>query len=141
MPRTLLQARVVFSRAVGLLLAEINSKGQDFLLDQGKRTVSEAKWNATHCRVVVNGKRCEQPMDKHVAIHDFKPIGIEQSVHVDGLAQDLLLVKDGAIVNDPAAYAPLGAFWTSLDPALAWGGNFKGFPDLGHFSHEWQGRK
>ncbi|MDX2018223.1 MAG: hypothetical protein SFY95_11390 [Planctomycetota bacterium] len=140
MKRTLLEARIVYSRAMGLLLGEINRHGLDFILDQGKRTPSEAKWNATHCRVVVHGQRCEQPIDRHSAPHEFKPIGIAQSVHVDGLAQDLLLVKDGAIVNDRDAYAPLGAYWTGLDPMLRWGGNFKGFADLGHFSHEWQGR-
>lgn len=141
MKRTLFEARVVFSRAVGLLLGEINGRGLDYLLDQGKRSPGEARWNAEHCRVVVNGRRCEEPIGAHRAPHEFKPIGIAESVHVQALAQDLLLVKDGAIVNDRAAYEPLGAFWKGLDTELRWGGDFKGFADLGHFSHEWGRRR
>lgn len=138
--RTLLQARIVFSRALGLLLAEINSRGDDFILDEGKRSPLQAQWNATHCAVRVDGKRCEQLDFSHSNLHPFRPIGIRESVHLQALAQDLLLIEGGKIVDDKAAYEVYGAFWKNLDPELRWGGDFKAV-DSGHFSHEWQGRK
>lgn len=140
MSRSLLEARFVFSRSVGLLLPEVNAIGYDWIIDEVKRSPMQARWNATHCRVVVDGKRCEQLDTSHNASHDFKPIGIRNSVHCQALAVDILLIENGKVVNDRAPYEKLGRFWTTIDPALRWGGDFKGFADLGHFSHEWDGR-
>ena len=71
----------------------------------------------------------------------FKPIGIAKSVHCNGLAVDLYIIEDGEISNERAGYEALGAYWKSLHPLARWGGDFEGFPDLGHFSFEWEGRK
>ena len=141
MSRSLLEARFVFSRSVGLLLPEVNAIGYDWILDEAKRSPDQARWNSTHCRVIVNGKRCEQLDISHDAPHAFKPIGSRNSVHCQGLAIDLLLFEGGQILNDPAPYRTLGELWKGYDPELRWGGDFQGFADLGHFSHEWKGRK
>lgn len=138
--RTLLEARIVYSRAMGMLLGEINRLELDFILDQGKRSQFEANWNATHCAVVVAEKRCEQLDISHQAHHAFVPIGIRESVHILGLGQDLLLIEGDDIVNEKAAYEPLGTFWKGLDAELRWGGDFR-LVDSGHFSHRWQGRQ
>lgn len=138
--RTLLQARLVFSRSLASLLTFAVGRGYAFVIDEVRRSRLQAEWNAQHCRVFAGGKRCEQLDISHDAPHEFKPIGARQSVHLQALAADLLIMHEGAIVNDPEPYRVLGEHWKGLDPELRWGGDFKGFADLGHFSHGWSGR-
>lgn len=47
-----------------------------------------------------------------------------RSLHQDRLAGDLMLFKNGVYQTDTAAYAPLGKFWCSLNPANRWGGDW-----------------
>lgn len=65
--------------------------------------------------------------------------GIANSLHTLRLAVDLQLFKDGLYLTDAAAYAPLGAFWKTLDPDCAWGGDFTKLVDADHFSLSWGG--
>lgn len=44
------------------------------------------------------------------------------SRHLDRLAADLVLFKEGMLVLDPEAFRPLGEFWESLGGR--WGGRF-----------------
>lgn len=44
------------------------------------------------------------------------------SRHLDKLAADMILFKDGALVTDPEAYRPLGVFWEQQGGR--WGGRF-----------------
>jgi hypothetical protein len=66
--------------------------------------------------------------------------GIANSLHTQRLAIDLNLFRAGIYLTDSAAYAPLGAFWKTLDPAAAWGGDFSK-PDGNHFSISHNGVK
>lgn len=135
-------ARIVFTRCFGKLLVHADELGYEVALDETKRHPMVAEWNATHCRVSIGKVRCEKAPSAHPAVgHAFKPIGIRMSTHRDALAGDLILYVAGNPSSDRALFEPLGAFWKGLHPALRWGGDFKGFPDLGHFSHEWQGRQ
>ena len=138
---TLLEARFDFTRCVGRLLALADSQGFSTVLDEAKRGPIQARWNADHCRVLVGGKRCEKAATDEIHLHNghaFKAIGISDSCHGYGLAVDLLLFSGGAISNDRLHYAVLGNYWKTLHPLARWGGDFKGFPDLGHYSFEWQ---
>lgn len=138
----LIEARIAFTECLGELLDyATKERGFDLIIDETKRTQQSATWNATHCRVMVNGKRCERlkPDPVH-ADHAFKAIGIARSVHISGLAADLYIIEDDQICNDRAEYAVLGDFWKGLHELSRWGGDFKGFADLGHFSFEWEGR-
>jgi D-alanyl-D-alanine carboxypeptidase len=56
-----------------------------------------------------------------------------KSAHVQRLAGDLLLFKNGQYVSDGEAYRPLGAYWTSLSPQCVWGGSWKSIKDYDHF--------
>ena len=66
--------------------------------------------------------------------------GIKNSLHIDRLAVDLNLFKDGKYLQNSEDYKPLGDYWKSLDPDAKWGGDFKK-PDGNHFSLGWQGRE
>ena len=57
-----------------------------------------------------------------------------QSLHLQRRAVDLNFFKDGKLVYDKSAIAPLGAYWESLHPLNSWGGNGVKVLDLPHFS-------
>jgi hypothetical protein len=54
------------------------------------------------------------------------------SQHLKRLAIDLNLFANGEVCK-AGDYAPIGAFWESLNGANRWGGNFKKFVDANHF--------
>ena len=139
---TLLETRIEFTRCLGELLQfACVTRGYDVIADELKRNQIVATWNATHCRVEVGGKRCEKLKPDHTKMaHTFLPIGIAKSVHLSSLAIDLYIIDSSKISNDRDEYAILGGHWKTLHPLARWGGDFKGFPDLGHFSFEWEGR-
>jgi hypothetical protein len=89
---------------------------QGYALSWGEafRTQEQAQWDATN------------------------HIGVIGSVHCERLAVDFMLFKDGVYLTDPAAYAFMGEYWKTLDPACRWGGDFKTV-DADHFSITWQG--
>ena len=55
------------------------------------------------------------------------------SKHLRRCAIDLNFFKDGKLVWDKTALAPVGAYWESLNPKNRWGGNFKSLVDVPHF--------
>lgn len=66
--------------------------------------------------------------------------GIAHSLHVDRLAIDFNLFRDGVWLANSEAHEPLGVFWESLHPLCRWGGRFAK-PDGNHYSMEWEGRR
>jgi len=63
--------------------------------------------------------------------------GHPTSMHRKRLAVDLNLFKDGVYLTSSHDHAPLGAFWTNLDPNCTWGGD----KDGNHYSmyaHDYQ---
>ena len=62
--------------------------------------------------------------------------GISTSLHLDRLAVDFNLFKDGAYLTQTEDHRPLGEYWESIGGA--WGGRFK---DGNHYSLEHGGRK
>lgn len=89
--------------------------GHRIALDQVKRTQAEADANKA------------------------SGAGISNSLHLLGLAADVLLYVNGVYQTSTAAYAPLGAFWKSLRPGNCWGGDFRPKIDGNHFSAEHNG--
>ena len=55
------------------------------------------------------------------------------SNHLRRLAIDLNFFRDGKLVWDKIAIAPIGAYWESLNPKNRWGGNFRSLVDVPHF--------
>ena len=65
--------------------------------------------------VIVTGwKRFKQTPTSHA----------EYSYHLDAIAGDLLLFKDGNWIQDLKSYLPIGQYWESLHPDNVWGGNW-----------------
>lgn len=65
--------------------------------------------------------------------------GEEHSAHLNGLAVDTVLYKDGEPLKKTEEYAELGEWWKSLHPLCRWGGDFKTRKDGNHFSLEYGG--
>jgi hypothetical protein len=64
--------------------------------------------------------------------------GIVNSLHVDRLAIDLNLFKDGKYLDSGLEHKALGEWWEQQHPLCAWGGRFK---DPNHYSVRYAGRK
>jgi hypothetical protein len=62
--------------------------------------------------------------------------GISNSLHLDRLAVDFNLFKDGAFLTSTEDHRPLGEYWESIGGT--WGGRFN---DGNHYSLEHGGRK
>jgi hypothetical protein len=61
---------------------------------------------------------------------------MKNSLHYDGLAQDLNLFKNGIWLQKTEDHLPIGEHWESMGGA--WGGRFK---DGNHYSLAYGGRK
>jgi hypothetical protein len=59
--------------------------------------------------------------------------GIANSLHLLGLAVDLLMFVEGEYSTKLEDYRAAGEFWKTLDPLCCWGGDFSK-PDADHFS-------
>lgn len=66
--------------------------------------------------------------------------GISNSLHLDKLAIDLNLFKDGRYITDGEGHRELGAWWKSQGEDHAWGGDFPK-KDFNHYSISHAGRK
>lgn len=136
----LLEKRVLFSNCLLQLLNKIKFSEYDCMIEEVRRGKQQTEWNATHCKQFVSGTRCERTKEQHGPLaHSFAPIGIDKSVHLNGLAVDLILVLNGYPVWAVGPYREFGVFWKSLHELCRWGGDFPG--DSGHFSLEHGGRK
>ena len=65
--------------------------------------------------------------------------GIRNSLHLLGLAADLLLYKDGKYQTDSEAYKFAGGYWKTLGGDHCWGGDFRKRVDGNHFSIQHEG--
>jgi hypothetical protein len=114
---TLRQKQSRFVRSVALLIQYAYAMGYELTFGEAWRTQAQANANAA------------------------AGTGISNSLHIDRLAIDLNLFKDGIYLADSASHKPLGEFWKSLGPDHCWGGDFKPSPDGNHYSITHQGRK
>ena len=109
---TLSEKRRYWSRLFAELVVWCHDSGIDVAIDTTRRTEEE------QARLVASG--ASQTM---------------ASKHVDGLAGDLLIYEGDVYITDPEAYAAIGLYWTTMDVANVWGGDWEGFPDYGHFEY------
>lgn len=106
---TLSEQRCLFTRLFAALITWCYEQGYTVAADQIKRTQREANANAE------------------------SGAGISNSLHLEGLAGDLIRYDNGVPMKDSAAYKAIGEKWKSMHPLNCWGGDFHK-PDGGHFS-------
>jgi hypothetical protein len=107
----------LFVRLVAHLILYAYEQGYELTFGEAWRTPEQARLNAA------NGT------------------GIANSIHIDRMAIDLNLFKDGKFLTTSEDHRILGEYWKTLHPLCRWGGDFKPRPDGNHYSLEWQGRK
>lgn len=111
---TLGQKQRLFARMAALLILKAYELGYEITLGEAWRTPEQAKANAAAGR------------------------GISNSLHMDRLAIDLNLFKDGVYLTKTDAHRELGEWWEQQHPLARWGGRFN---DGNHYSLEHGGRK
>lgn len=114
---TLGEKQRLFTRLLPRLIDYAYAQGYELSLGEAYRTPEQAALNAKSGR------------------------GIGNSLHMDRLAIDLNLFKDGVYLSDSKAHAFLGAYWKALNPLCCWGGDFKTNADGNHYSITHEGRK
>ncbi len=113
MPETLGQKQRRFTRLVGLLIEYAYAHGFELSFGEAWRTPEQAALNAK------TGK------------------GISNSLHIDRLAVDFNLFRNGKWLSASEDHKPLGEYWESLAPDCVWGGRFG---DGNHYSIRHNGR-
>lgn len=117
MVETLRQKQSRFARSVPLLLQYMTALGYEYTFGEALRTQAQATANAA------------------------SGAGISNSLHLERLAIDVNLFKDGIYLSDSESHRPFGTFWKSLGADYFWGGDFKPNADGNHYSLGWGGRK
>ncbi len=110
---TLGQKQRLFTQLVGHLIARIYASGYEATFGEAWRTPEQAALNAD------------------------RGVGIANSLHVDRLAIDLNLFKDGVYLSKSTDWEPFGLYWEGLHEDCRWGGRFG---DGNHFSFTHGGR-
>lgn len=105
--RTLGQKQRAFPALVAQLIQFAYSNGYEFTFGEAQRSKAQADANAA------------------------SGAGISNSLHLQRLAIDLNLFKNGIYLTETEDYRPLGEYWESLGGS--WGGRFSK-PDGNHFS-------
>lgn len=90
--------------------------GYSVTLGECWRTPEQAKWNAA------------------------QGIGTVSSLHIERLAIDLNLFKDGVFLQSTEDHRPLGEWWESLGKDHRWGGRFSR-PDGNHYAISPDGKR
>lgn len=70
---------------------------------------------------------------QQAALNAQSGAGISNSLHIDRLAIDLNLFKDGRYITDDEGHRDLGAWWKQIGPRYKWGGDFTK-RDFNHYS-------
>lgn len=122
MSESLRQKQSRFAKDAARLILRAYELGYEITLGEAWRTPQQAKANAK------------------------SGAGIANSLHIERLAIDLNLFRDGKFLTDSAAHRPLGEWWESLGHDYKWGGRFKDSnghprPDGNHYSISPDGRR
>lgn len=109
MSETLREKQTRFALAAARLIQKAHELGYQMTIGEVERTQAQAAQNAA------------------------AGLGISRSLHIERLAVDLNLFRDGRYIVDGEGHTELGAWWKSLDKDHRWGGDFKK-KDFNHYS-------
>lgn len=143
--------RQIFTWRLADLIHWARQQGYEVACNEVSRGRQQADWNANHCSVYVQKRRCKQRRAAPIhhpakeGYHPFKAIGIRGSLHNKGLAADLLLYEHGTYLTEMDQYEALGLHWEgytgyydSEELVFVWGGRFQ---DGQHVSIAHSGRR
>lgn len=111
---TLAEQQALFTKLIGELIQFAYQQGYALSFGEAWRTQQQANWDASH------------------------GTGISHSLHIERLAVDFNLFKDGKYLGDTNDHLPLGEWWEKRHPLCRWGGRFG---DGNHYSMEYNGVK
>jgi hypothetical protein len=111
---TLGQKQRLFARMVPLLILKAYEMGYEVTFGEAWRPPAQAARNAA------------------------AGTGIANSLHIDRLAIDLNLFRDGKYLTSTEAHRPLGEWWEQQHELACWGGRFG---DGNHYALTHGGRK
>lgn len=100
-------------------------------------------WAADHGYVLTEGEGWRPPEMQKIYVSTGKSQTM-LSKHLDRLAQDYNIFRNGVLLNSWEDIKPLGDYWESLDPLNTWGGDFNkndkkdGFIDCPHFERSYK---
>lgn len=100
-------------------------------------TITFHEWLVSNGYEVTYGEVKRTPAQATVNVEQH--IGIQHSLHLISLAEDLNIFKDGKLMTGAegdATWEPIGKQWESLGGS--WGGRFSN-RDYNHFSLSYQG--
>lgn len=117
---TLSDRQHAFSHALTDLFTWMKDQGYEWSLGDAWRSTDSLTCNHCGHEVTYQGLLVYNKRSK-----------VTKSAHTDRCAMDLILWVNGTPSNLGSDYKPLGDKWIELGGT--WGGNFKGFPDYGHF--------
>ena len=125
----------LFMRLLPRLIDKAHELGFEIRGGELQRSEEAARWNAEHCRV------CKRTKPRHAPNgHQFRAIGIVESLHRKKLAIDLNLFRGELFLTQTDDHRELGEFWESLHPLCRWGGRFSN-PDGCHYAITHGGRQ
>lgn len=99
-----------------------------FLMDVCKLVVFATKQGF----VVTGGELFRTPEQQEIYLKTGRSKTMN-SYHLKRCAVDLNFFKEGKLIYDIKALAPVGAYWESLSKKNSWGGNWNSFKDVPHF--------
>ena len=99
-----------------------------FLMDVCKLVVFATKQGF----VVTGGELFRTPEQQEIYMKTGRSKTMN-SYHLKRCAVDLNFFKEGKLIYDIKALAPVGAYWESLNQKNSWGGNWNSFKDVPHF--------
>jgi peptidoglycan L-alanyl-D-glutamate endopeptidase CwlK len=99
-----------------------------FLMDVCKLVVFATKQGF----VVTGGELFRTPEQQEIYLKTGRSKTMN-SYHLKRCAVDLNFFKEGKLIYDIKALAPVGAYWESLNQKNSWGGNWNSFKDVPHF--------
>lgn len=116
MPESLRQKQTRFALSVARLILKAQALGYEMTIGEVERTAAQASANA------------------------LSGAGIAKSLHLQRLAIDLHLFKDGRYITDGEGHTELGRWWKSLSPDHRHGGDFAK-RDFNHYSLSPDGKR